>query len=94
MKDVKIKKVADGERVHVSDSCFIFTGIKKSNRLSDADMIGLPILYGRTVVGTVMDQWDGKTLVDVDAKARFIIEDYKSGQIRGEDLKTQMGTKS
>jgi len=94
MKKVVSKKSIDNERVAISDSCFIFTGIKKSDKVSDADMIGQRIFHGKTPVGIVMDQYDGKTLVAVDAKVSFIIANYKSGQISGKDLKTHMRVKN
>ena len=65
-------------------------GIRKPDTISDSDMVGQPVFYERKLVGTIMDHWDGHTLVDINPDCIFIIEDYKSGQILGKDIKIHL----
>lgn len=83
--NVKAKPSAD----KVRDTFEIF-GIKKPITVSDSDMVGQPVFYDRKLVGTIMDQWDGRSLVVVNQNALFVIEGYKTGQIRGKDLKIHL----
>lgn len=69
---------------------FEIIGIKKPLTVSDADMVGQPVFYDKMCIGTIMDQWDGHTLIDVNPSSSFIIDEYKSGQIRGKDLKIHL----
>ncbi len=69
---------------------FEIVGIKKPMTVSDSDMVGQPVFYERRLVGTIMDQWDGHTLIDVSEGSTFIIDGYKSGQIKGKDLKIHL----
>ena len=84
-----VKEIIDytsGEPKRV-DVGFEILGIRKPDTLSDSDMVGQPVFYERKLVGTIMDQWDGHSLVDINPEATFIIEDYKRGQILGKDIK-------
>jgi len=72
------------------DVGFEVIGIRKPETLSDSDMVGQPVFYERKLVGTIMDQWDGHTLIDINHDATFIIEDYKRGQILGKDIKIHL----
>lgn len=69
---------------------FEIIGIKKPITVSDSDMVGQPVFYERKLVGTIMHQCDGHTLIDVNSESTFIIDEYKSGQIRGKDIKIHL----
>lgn len=73
-----------------STNIFEIVGIKKPITVSDSDMVGQPVFYGKKLVGTIMDQWDGHSLVIVDPQSVFVIEDYKSGQIKAADIKIHL----
>jgi hypothetical protein len=87
--DVKIKTRPRMD-METSNGVHEFLGIHHPETVSEFEMIGQPVFYQKKLVGTIMDQWDGHSLVDVNHDALFIIDDYKNGLILGKDIRVHL----
>ena len=77
-------------RPELEDVGIDILGIQKPDTVSDSEMIGQPVFYDGKIVGTIMDYWDHHALIDINQEAIFVVEDYKSGQILGKDIKIHL----